>query len=69
MSDKNKLKVTLDAKNLENVKNTFKVINNKFFTQKGVFTPYDMERLDALLGENWVNEYAVGKTYMRIHSC
>lgn len=25
--------------------------------------------LDALLGENWVNEYAVGKTYMRIWSC
>lgn len=69
MSDKNKLKVTLDAKNLENVKNTFKVINNKVFTQKGVFTPYDMELLDALLGENWVNEYAVGKTYMRIQSC
>ncbi|HEF0384248.1 TPA: hypothetical protein R9N61_002888 [Clostridium perfringens] len=68
MSDKNKLKVTLDAKNLENVKNTFKVINNKVFTQKGEFTTYDMELLDALLGENWVNEYAVGKTYMRIWS-
>ena len=61
MSDLNKLKVTVDVRNLDNVKNTVKVINNKVFNQGKNFTPYDIELLDALLGKDWVNEYRIGQ--------
>ena len=61
MSDLNSLKVTVDVRDLENVKNTVKIINNRVFNQGKNFTPYDIELLDALLGKNWVNEYAIGE--------
>ncbi|MCC2764591.1 hypothetical protein WHY21_11195 [Clostridium perfringens] len=65
MSDLNKLKVTVDARNLDNVKNTVKVINNKVFNQGRNFTSYDVELLDALLGKDWVNEYRIGQRYIK----
>ena len=61
MSDLNSLKVTVDVRDLENVKNTVKIINNRVFNQGKNFTPYDIELLDSLLGKNWVNEYAIGE--------
>ncbi|MDK0890326.1 hypothetical protein P5F21_09495 [Clostridium perfringens] len=64
MSDLNSLKVTVDVKNLENVKNTVTVINNKVFNQGKNFTPYDIELLDALLGKNWCDEYIIGQRYI-----
>lgn len=65
MSDVSKLKVTVDARNLDNVKNAVKVINNKVFNQGKNFTPYDVELLDALLGKDWVNEYRIGQRYIK----
>lgn len=65
MNDVNKLKVTVDVRNLDNVKNTVKVINNKVFNQGKNFTPYDVELLDALLGKDWVNEYRIGQRYIK----
>lgn len=65
MSDLNSLKVTVDVRNLENVKNAVKVINNKVFKQGKNFTPYDVELLDALLGKDWVNEYRIGQRYIK----
>lgn len=65
MSDLNSLKVTVDVKNLENVKNTVTVINNRVFNQGKNFTSYDIELLDALLGKNWINEYCIGQRYIK----
>ncbi|UBK35685.1 hypothetical protein [Clostridium perfringens] len=65
MSDLNSLKVTVDVKNLENVKNTVTVINNRIFNQGKNFTSYDVELLDALLGKDWVNEYRIGQRYIK----
>lgn len=65
MSDVSKLKVTVDARNLDNVKNAVKVINNKVFNQGKNFTSYDVELLDALLGKDWVNEYRIGQRYIK----
>ncbi|MDK0941201.1 hypothetical protein P5F58_05545 [Clostridium perfringens] len=65
MNDVSKLKVTVDARNLDNVKNAVKVINNKVFNQGKNFTSYDVELLDALLGKDWVNEYRIGQRYIK----
>lgn len=65
MNDVSKLKVTVDARNLDNVKNVVKVINNKVFNQGKNFTSYDVELLDALLGKDWVNEYRIGQRYIK----
>lgn len=65
MSDMIKLKVTVDARNLDNVKNAVKVINNKVFNQGKNFTSYDIELLDALLGKDWINEYRIGQRYIK----
>ena len=65
MNDISKLKVTVDARNLDNVKNAVKVINNKVFNQGKNFTSYDVELLDALLGKDWVNEYRIGQRYIK----
>lgn len=64
MNDMSNLKVTVDVRNLDNVKNTVKAINNKVFNQEK-FTPYDIELLAALLGENWCNEYRIGQRYIK----
>ncbi|EDT22503.1 hypothetical protein [Clostridium perfringens] len=62
MSD---LNVIVDARNLDNVKNIVKVINNKVLNQGKNFTPYDVELLDILLGKDWVNEYRIGQRYIK----
>ncbi|PWX08367.1 hypothetical protein ACSW93_06425 [Clostridium perfringens] len=62
MSD---LNVIVDARNLDNVKNIVKVINNKVLNQGKNFTPYDVELLDVLLGKDWVNEYRIGQRYIK----
>ncbi|MDU7069731.1 MAG: hypothetical protein E6343_17415 [Clostridium perfringens] len=51
VSDLNSLKVTVDVRDLENVKNTVKIINNRVFNQGKNFTPYDIELLDAIFRE------------------
>ncbi|WP_243895392.1 helix-turn-helix domain-containing protein [Clostridium perfringens] len=60
----NFLTVTVDVRDLDNIKNTVKVINNKVFNQGKNFTPYDIELLDALLGKNWGDEYIIGQRYI-----
>ena len=65
MSNVSKLKVTVDVRNLDNVKKVVEVINNKVFNQGKNFTSYDVELLDALLGKDWVNEYRIGQRYIK----
>lgn len=57
------MKIEISARDLDNVKNLMKVINNKIYEQGGV-TDYDNELLTALLGENWEDEYLIGVSYM-----
>lgn len=57
----NALTVKIDARNLDVIKNTLEVINNQVFNQGGSFSDYDKKLLDALLGDNWINKYAIGE--------
>ena len=57
------MKIEVSVRDLDNVKNLMKVINNKIYEQEGI-TDYDNELLTALLGENWEDEYLIGDSYM-----
>lgn len=64
MDNKSKyLTVTIKGKDLDCVKNAIKVINNKVYTN-GYFSEYDYKLLDTLLGDNWNEEYVIGKVYL-----
>lgn len=58
--------LTIEAKNLDFAKKVLKVINNQVFCQSGFFSDYDEELLDALLGDNWINEYPIGEKYIEV---
>lgn len=58
------LTLTIEGKNLDFAKKVLKVINNQVFYQGGVFSDYDKELLDVLLGDNWVNDYSIGEKYI-----
>lgn len=58
------LTLTVDARNLECVKNTIRVINNCIYEECGIISEYNEELLEALLGENWNKEYELGKRFI-----
>lgn len=61
-----KLKLTLDVRNLDNIKNTLKVINNSIYENNGIISEYNKKLLDNLLGTNWNKEYLFGDKYMSL---
>lgn len=65
MSDLNKLKVTVDVRSLDNIKNAVNIINNRVFNQGKNFTAYDIKLLEVLLGKDWDNEYIIGQRYIK----
>ncbi|MDK0640436.1 hypothetical protein QTH11_03530 [Clostridium perfringens] len=60
------LKLTLDVRNLDNIKNTLKVINNSIYENNGIISEYNKKLLDNLLGTNWNKEYLFGDKYMSL---
>jgi len=58
------LKVTIDARNLECVKETVRVINNCIYEECGFISEYNNELLEALLGNDWNKEYVLGERYI-----
>ena len=60
------LKLTLDVRNLDNIKNTLKVINNSIYENNGIISEYNKKLLDNLLGTNWNKEYIFGDKYMSL---
>ncbi|HAT4146069.1 TPA: hypothetical protein I9Z81_001056 [Clostridium perfringens] len=60
------LKLTLDVRNLDNIKNTLKVINNSIYENNGIISEYNKKLLDNLLGTNWNKEYLFGNKYISL---
>lgn len=58
------LKLTIDARNLDCVKETVRVINNCIYEECGVISEYNNELLGALLGNEWNKEYILGERYI-----
>ena len=61
---RNALTVKVDVRRLDCIKNAIEVINNKVVCQGGFFSDYDKELLNALLGDNWMIEYAIGRKHI-----
>ncbi|MDK0685143.1 hypothetical protein P5F08_03630 [Clostridium perfringens] len=66
MGKSENLKLTLDVRNLDNIKNTLKVINNSIYENNGIISEYNKKLLDNLLGTNWNKEYLFGDKYMSL---
>ena len=64
MTKKETLTLTIDARNLECVRDTVKVINNNIYENHGCVSVYDRNLLQALLGEGWYHEYSIGEMYL-----
>jgi len=56
--------ITIKAADLDCVKEVIKVINNCIYEEGGIISEYNMELLNALLGENWSKEYWIGMGYI-----
>lgn len=56
------LKIRIEARDLENVKEAVRIINNKVY--RVGFQEYDYQLLDALLGDNWSEDYVIGKYHI-----
>lgn len=64
MGNSKNLKVIVDARNLDCIKNTVKVINNSIYENKGIVSEYNKNLLGALLGSDWNEKYVLGKIYL-----
>lgn len=64
MGNSKNLKVIVDVRNLDCIKNTVKVINNSIYENKGIVSEYNKNLLGALLGSDWNEKYVLGKIYL-----
>ena len=64
MGNSKNLKVIVDARNLDCIKNTVKVINNSIYENKGIVSEYNKNLLGVLLGSDWNEKYVLGKIYL-----
>lgn len=64
MASKKTFTVMVDARNLDCVKKTIRVINNCIYEECGVISEYNIELLEALLGKDWHKEYCLGERYI-----
>lgn len=62
--DKNKMTITIKGENLECVRNTLIIINNKVYERGGNIIDYEREILKALLGVNWEERHIIGKQFI-----
>lgn len=58
------LKLTVDVRSLECIKNTVKVINNSIYENKGIVSEYNKNLLETLLGPDWNEKYIFGDRYL-----
>jgi len=58
--------IKIDARNLDCVKNTIRVINNCIVEECGIISEYNEELLIAMLGDNWNEEYCIGREFMEV---
>lgn len=52
------------GENLECVRNTLIIINNKVYERGGNIIDYEREILKALLGVNWEERHIIGKQFI-----
>ena len=65
--NKNKSKymtITVKGEDLDCVKKAITVINNCIYEEGGIISEYNVELLNALLGENWTKRYELGKRFI-----
>ena len=65
--DKNKSKymtITVKGEDLDCVKKAIKAINNCIYEEGGIISEYNVELLNALLGDSWIKRYELGKRFI-----
>lgn len=64
---KNKSKymtITIKGEDLDCVKKVITVINNCIYEEGGIISEYNVELLNALLGDNWIKRYELGNRFI-----
>lgn len=58
--------ITVKCEDLDCVKKVIAIINNRIYEEAGIVSEYNLELLDALLGEHWQRYYDIGTRYIEI---
>lgn len=56
--------ITIKGEDLDCVKKAITIINNNIYQDGGIISKYNMQLLNALLGDDWVFRYEIGKMFI-----